>query len=153
MDAVAQAHFLRATMLRSHHCAVAMTAFTVLYTACVLAQAVQFMQPTSLLPAFAEFQITPLPYAILLPVQLAIVVAMSGATLAVNSGQLAPQPARGQRLLTFGALYVAGSLLRLLLGLTLASAPGWCQAWLPTCLHLLLAAFVLVLAAFHLRQA
>jgi hypothetical protein len=53
---------------------------------------------------------------------------------------------KGRALLWFGAVYMAGSLLRIVVGIALPGAPAWFTAWIPAAFHLVLAGYVLVLA-------
>lgn len=152
MEAMSRIDWCQSARLQSHRCAVALAAVTLLFTLRVIAQAIQYMHPTRLLPAFEAFQGSALPYAVLLPLQLLIVFLMSGITLSVAGGQVAPERARGARLRFVGVLYASGSMARLAIGLTLPAAPAWFTAWIPALFHLVLAAFVLLLAAFHLRR-
>lgn len=48
---------------------------------------------------------------------------------------------------------MSGSVLRVVIGLLLSHAPIWFSAWISSVFHLVLAAFVLTLAHFHLRKA
>lgn len=142
----------RLSSSRTQRCAVAMAGLTALFTLRVIAQALQFLQPSRLLPPFEAFQDHALPYAVLLPIQLVLVVVMSHATLAVAHGYPARDAVLGRRLRLIGTAYGAIQLLRLGIGLSIVSAPAWFHAWIPLACHLVLASFVLVLAAFHLRR-
>jgi hypothetical protein len=55
-------------------------------------------------------------------------------------------PKGGRALLWIGGLYMAGSLLRIAVGIALPSAPAWFSAWIPAAFHLVLAGYVLTLA-------
>jgi hypothetical protein len=61
-------------------CAGAMGLFTCLFFLRVIGQAVQLWLPQAWLPVFAEWQGSPIPYPLLLAIQLGILVAMTGAT-------------------------------------------------------------------------
>lgn len=137
---------------RFAHTETVLAGLTVLFIARVLAQALQLMQPSAALPAFASFQGSPVPYALLLPVQLLICVLMCHCTLTVARGERRRDRARGRRLLAFGAVYGIGSLARLAIGLAVPAAPAWFQAFIPTVFHLVLCAFVLVLGGSDLAD-
>jgi hypothetical protein len=66
-------------------------------------------------------------------------------------GRHRPRRSIGIALLVAGAAYFAFMLFRLVGGLTFLQHLAWFQAMLPTLFHLVLAAFLLVLADFHLR--
>lgn len=152
MEAVPQAHWRHSARVQARRCAVTLAVLTALITLRVLAQAIQAMQPTTLLPPSSAFEGSLVPYAILLPLQVVVVILLSQVTLAVASGQVLPQPEYGTRLLVGGGLYAAICVLRILLGLTWPEAPAWCRAWIPAVTHLLLASYLLVLAGHHLRK-
>ena len=130
-----------------------MADFTALFAGRVVAQAIQFVHPVDVLPPFSAFQGSALPYAVLLPAQLVILGMMLRSTLAVGMGSHAPIPARGRFLAWFGALYFAGSVLRLGLGVLVPGAAPWFRAWISGVFHLVLASFVLVLADCHRRPS
>lgn len=133
--------------------AVLLGACAALFGLRVVAQAVQFVQPSSHLPPFDAFQGSALPYTFLLPAQVLILALMLGVTASVAQGRHRPRPSRGRVLAGLGALYLAGSLLRLILGFTLPGLGPWFHAWIPGVLHVVLAGFVLVLADRHLHAA
>lgn len=130
-----------------------MADFTALFAGRVLAQAIQFVHPVDVLPPFAAFQGSALPYAVLLPAQLVILGTMLASTLAVGMGSHVPTPARGQLLAWFGALYLTGSGLRLGIGVLVPDAAPWFRAWISGAFHLVLASFVLVFADCHRRPS
>lgn len=133
--------------------AVLMADFTGLFAGRVMAQAIQFVHPVDVLPPFSAFQGSALPYAVLLPAQLIILGAMVACTLAVGTGSHVATPARGRFLAWFGALYLAGSVLRLGIGVLAPGAAPWFRAWISGVFHLVLANFVLVLADCHRRPS
>ncbi|MBX9605761.1 MAG: hypothetical protein K2Y51_06030 [Gammaproteobacteria bacterium] len=133
--------------------AVLLAACTVLFGLRVFAQAVQYVQPSPYLPPFEAFQGSALPYALLLPAQVLILSVMIRATVSVAQARQGPRPARGRLLARLGALYLAAALLRIALGLALPELGAWFRAWIPAVLHVVLAAFVLLLADRHLRSA
>lgn len=152
MEALTRTDWHRLTVAQARRCALILAVLTLVFAARVLAQFLQFVHPAGALPSFAAFHGSAVPYAWLLPLQLAVVLVMAGITISVAEGRIAPQPLRGRQLLALGGLYCAGTLSRLLVGFTVAGAPTWFQAWLPAAFHFVPAGFVLVLAAFHLRR-
>ncbi|MEA3192186.1 MAG: hypothetical protein QOD26_519 [Betaproteobacteria bacterium] len=56
------------------------------------------------------------------------------------------RPKGGRVLLWIGSLYMAGSLLRIAVGLAVPGVPAWFSAWIPALFHLVLASYVLALA-------
>jgi hypothetical protein len=56
-------------------------------------------------------------------------------------------------LLCAGGIYMAVAVIRIVIGLGFSGAPSWFTAWIPAIFHVVLAAFVLTLAAYHFRVA
>lgn len=152
MEALPQVHWRRSARVQAQRCAVTLAVLTALITLRVLAQVIQAMQPTTLLPPFTAFEGSLLPYAVLLPLQVLVVIVLSQVTLAVASGAVPPQPTRGVQLLAGGGLYAAVCISRIVVGLAWPEAPAWFRAWIPAATHLLLASYVLTLATYHLRR-
>lgn len=152
MEALTRTDWHRLTVSQARRCALALAVLTLVFAARVLAQFLQFVRPAGALPSFAAFHDSPVPYAWLLPLQIAVVFVMAGITISVAEGRIAPQRARGRQLCAVGALYCTAVCSRLLVGATVSGASPWFQAWLPAAFHFVLAGFVLVLAAFHLRR-
>lgn len=50
-----------------------------------------------------------------------------------------------------GGVYMLGSLLRIVVGLVLPTAPAWFSTWIPALFHVVLAGFMLTLSYYHLR--
>lgn len=117
----------------------------------VLAQALQYFAPRPFLPPFSAFQGSDLPYAVLLASQLLILAAMLYNCWKQHNGTLIPDPRIGRILVWLGAVYMAGSVLRIVVGLGVPSAPDWYRAWISAIFHLVLAGFVLTLALHHLK--
>jgi hypothetical protein len=55
----------------------------------------------------------------------------------------------GRWLAACGAIYMCGSLLRIVVGLTITDAPTWFSVWISVVFHLVLAGFVFTVAHFH----
>jgi hypothetical protein len=115
-----------------------------LFSLRVAGQAIQRWAPQPWLPPFDAFQGSSLPYWFLLSVQLLILGAMVFCNLR--------RPRSGRVLLWLGGLYMAGSLLRIIVGLALPDAHPWFRAWIPGAFHVVLAAYLLALAIFHPRR-
>lgn len=119
----------------------------------VAAQLLQLLAPTNLLPPYMAWQSGLLPYTILLPAQLAIILVSVPGILWMRAGRMRARPGLGRALLIFGGLYMAGSVLRLTLGLTVLADHLFFGALLPGAFHLVLAAMVLTFGHFHLTRA
>jgi hypothetical protein len=115
----------------------------------VLGQAIQRWAPQPFLPAFGEFQGSGLPYWALLTAQLAILAAMARAAWRATEGATKTSVAWTRGLMWFGAIYLGGSVMRVIVGLTVPSAPRWFATWIPAAFHLVLASWVLALGAVH----
>ena len=126
---------------------------TLLFSLRVAAQALQFWKPQSFLPAFGDFQGSSLGYSTLLTIQLVILALMLSTCLRVAGASSVPRAGLGRGLAWFGGIYMAGSVTRIAVGLGVPSAPAWFSAWIPAFFHLVLAAFVLTAAHYHLRDA
>lgn len=124
---------------------------TLLFTLRVAGQAVQRWWPQPSLPPFDAFQGSGLPYLFLLSAQLIILVLMVRAALRVGAGTLSPSQGQLRFLLGFGAIYLAGSVLRIVIGVVAPAVSHWFTAWIPAFFHLVLAAFVITLA-LHARS-
>ena len=94
-----------------------------------------------------------LPYPVLLFSQLAIAATMVNVNLRLARGVIMPRPRLGRWLAMLGALYFVGMLLRLVLGQTVYAGSPWLDRPLPTLFHLVLAAWLLLLARYHVRHA
>ncbi|HYH42607.1 MAG TPA: hypothetical protein VD867_11555, partial [Burkholderiales bacterium] len=133
---------------RNTRYALALAALAGLFASRVVAQAVQRWHPLDALPPFHMFQGSSVAYEYLIATQAALLVWMVIATRRVSAGR---QPRHGAaRVLTWvGGIYMAGSILRIVVGLSLPDAPAWFHVWIPAVFHVVLAGFVLTLAAYH----
>ena len=129
--------------------AIVLAILSALFAARVAAQAMQRWLPLPFLPPSGAFQGSALPYAILLPAQIAILAAMLAIAWRVHIGMFLPRPHVSRRLTVAGGVYVATMLTRLTVGLTVPDAPSWFRSEISTVFHFVLAIVVLVLAAFH----
>lgn len=123
---------------------------SLLFALRVLGQAVQFWTTVPWLPSFESFQGSGLPYRVLLPAQLLILGFMARHSWRVQHAKVEPRRERGHVLLWLGGTYLAGSLGRIAIGLV-PGAPEWYRAWIPGAFHVVLAGYVVILAAYHLR--
>jgi hypothetical protein len=89
----------------------------------------------------------------LLSAQLLIFSIMLRCSWKAQRGTLALSSRAATALRWCGAIYMAASLARLDVGLAFAAAPPWFHAWISEVFHLVLAGFVLTLAAFHRRAS
>jgi len=115
----------------------------------VVAQATQRWHGVPFLPPFNAFQGSALRYEILLAAQIAILAVMAWVAWQVRADKLQRRPGIGRVLAIGGWIYCSVMLIRLGIGFAAPAAPGWFKAWIPGVFHLVLAAFVLVLAAYH----
>lgn len=122
---------------------------TLIFACRVAGQAIQYFQPRPWLPPFHDFQVSEFPYWALLTAQLLILVLMVRSSFAVSGRRLPMSPRAGRTLAWFGSMYMGGSLLRIVIGLFLPSARGWFTAWIPALFHVVLAGWILTLAAYH----
>lgn len=111
---------------------------TLLFALRVAGQAIQHWAPQPYLPPFEAFQGSNLPYPMLLASQFLILGVMVFCNLRLPNG--------GRVLLWIGGLYMAGSLLRIVIGLAVPGAPAWFSTWIPALFHIILAGYVLALA-------
>lgn len=117
----------------------------------VAAQAFQAWRPVAWLPPFDSWHSATLPYSLLLASQLVILAVQFWVLIAMIQGRGRPRRWLGVTLLVLGAAYFGFMLFRLVAGLTFLRHVPWFDAILPTEFHLVMAAFLLVLADFHLR--
>lgn len=129
-----------------------LTTPAVLFALRVVAQAMQRWHPSPILPPFEAFQGSALPYDLLLLVQVAVLAIMVRLAWRVRVGKLQRQADVGGALAIAGSIYFSVMLIRILIGFAVPAAPGWFRAWIPGSFHLVLAVFVLALAAYH-RQS
>ena len=118
----------------------------------VAAQALQRWAPQRFLPPFEAFQGSSLSYDVLLASQLAIIAVMSRVAWRVSIGAVTRSARIGRALLWVGGVYMAGSIARIAVGVLVPGAPAWFTAWISAAFHLVLAAFVLTVASFHLQS-
>src|SRR5262245_52103118 len=111
-------------------------------------------QPLSLivdvgLPSFESWHSATLPYGALLASQVLILLAIGWTNHRLGAGGLQPRRSIGVAALTFGGIYFAAMVARLVLGLTVLSHSRWFASPVPTVFHLVLAGWLLVFGHFH----
>jgi hypothetical protein len=117
----------------------------------VIGQLIQHFNSVAWLPQLEIWQGSSLPYGLLFSSQLIILAVMICITRQHASGCVQKNPSKGKWLLAFGVLYFVGMTGRLVIGLTNLSTHPWFHKFLPAFFHLVLAIFVLLLAAFHMN--
>lgn len=122
---------------------------SLLFAARVIAQAIQFVSQRTWLPHFAEFQGSNLPYWLLVAVQIIILFFMMHFADRVRQQSLHPTRSASCWLIGCGWIYLAGSLLRILIGLNLVDVPSWFTSWISAFFHLVLASYVLLLGYYY----
>jgi hypothetical protein len=134
---------------RNRNYALILACLAGLFALRVMGQAIQSWTPLAALPPFESFQGSRIPYCALLSTQLILIVIMMRVTSRVATGAM-PRSARTAHVLGWaGGVYMVGSLVRIAIGLLIENAPAWFSAWISGVFHLVLAAFVLTLSAYH----
>ncbi|MFZ5524553.1 MAG: hypothetical protein ACOY9D_10810 [Pseudomonadota bacterium] len=130
---------------------VALCALSFLFLSRIIGQLIQYFYPVEWLPALESWQGSSLPYGFLLVSQLIILVVMLRVIFQHASGCARRNPNKGRWLLFFGTVYFVSMTGRLVIGLANLSAHPWFHKAIPTFFHLVLAAFVLLIAGFHMN--
>ena len=117
----------------------------------VIGQLIQYLNAVEWLPRLEVWQGSSLPYGFLLCIQLIILAVMIRITHQHASGRVQKNAVKGKWLLASGALYFFSMTARLVIGLANLSMHPWFHKPLPAFFHLVLATFVLLLAAFHMN--
>lgn len=117
----------------------------------VIGQLLQYFNAVAWLPQLEEWQGSSLPYEFLLSSQLIILAVMLRITSKHASGCVRKNPGKGKWILSFGTFYFVGMAGRLFIGLANLSAHPWFHKFIPAFFHLILAIFVLLVAAFHMN--
>ena len=118
----------------------------------VVAQGMQRWHEVPFLPPFDAFQGSAIPYELLLSAQIVILAVMAWLAWQVRTDKLQRRASVGRVLAIVGWIYCSVMLIRLWVGIAVPAAPGWFKAWIPGVFHLVLAAFVLALAAHHRQR-
>jgi hypothetical protein len=128
---------------------VSMTLLTALFAVRVAGQALQRWNPQPWLPPFATWQGSTLDYRALLAIQVSILAGMAWTSWRAWTGALRPRIGAARWLRAAGALYMAGAVSRIAIGVAVPAAPRWFSAWIPASFHLVLAGFVLAWAGYY----
>jgi len=139
--------------MKRHRHVLVMALLAGLFSLRVAGQALQFWMPQGFLPSFDSFQGSNLRYSTLLLIQLLILGLMLRTCWRISRGITVPDQRLGRGLAWAGGIYMAGSIIRIAVGLLVPSAPGWFSTWIPAFFHLVLAGFMLTAAHFHLRHS
>jgi hypothetical protein len=126
---------------------------TTLFALRVAGQMVQRWIPQSWLPPFAEWQGSTIAYPALLAIQFVILGAMACAASGAWSGATRPRRATMLWAAALGAVYMLASIARIAIGYLVDAAPAWFTARISGAFHIVLASFVLALAAYHLLRS
>lgn len=118
----------------------------------VVAQLVQLFTPTPILPSFEAWHSGTLPYGLLLAFQIAIIVFSAWFIRGLWIGQIKRDRRLGIGLAWIGGLYFAGSVARVVAGLTFARQNPFLSAHLPGVFHIVLAAMIVTAAHYYLSN-
>jgi uncharacterized protein len=117
----------------------------------VIGQLIQQTNSVAWLPQLGAWQGSSLPYGFLLLSQLIILAVMLRIAQQHSRACVQKNPKKGKWLMLLGGAYFAGMAARLVIGVADLSLHPWFQKFIPAFFHLVLATFVLLLAAFHLN--
>ena len=122
---------------------------TIAFALRVTGQVVQRWAPVSFLPAFDDWQGSGLPYPVLLAFQIAIVVLAVAVTLRMSRGSRLIGKRWIVPVLLAGIVYFTVMFARLILGFTALSDITWFNRPIPSAFHLVLAAQLMLIAAYQ----
>lgn len=120
----------------------------------VLGQVVVALFAVDFLPPMDEWYSGLIPYPVLLPIQILILVvqAMISRDIARGSGFFAlPRPRTGMALRWFSYVYFAGMLLRYIVTMALYPERRWLTGTIPIFFHWVLAAYMFILGGYYVR--
>jgi hypothetical protein len=118
-----------------------------------IAQLLQYFFDLQFLPPFESWDSGTLPYKILIVLQLLIVFVLSKTIYKIASDKIKPNIKTAYTLITFGILYFAIMLFRLIGGLTFIMNVKWFSYPIPSFFHLVLASFLILFGYFHLSNS
>lgn len=121
-----------------------------LFLSRVIGQLIQYFNPIKWLPQFEAWQGSGLPYEFLFFSQLIILVVMVRSARLHALGRVRKNINQGKWLLGFGAIYFVVMVGRLVIGITHLSNHFWFGKPIPIFFHLVLATFVILVAAYHM---
>jgi hypothetical protein len=122
-----------------------------LFTFRVIAQLIQLIAPTPLLPPFDAWHSATLPFPMLAATQAIIIVGSTILIVRMWRRRLRPRAAVGKVLLWLGAVYFLGALFRFVAGFTFLEDKTFFAAHLAAFFHIVLASLVLTFADYYRR--
>jgi hypothetical protein len=134
--------------------AVALWALTGLFFLRVIGQVLVAFFVVPVLPPMAEWYSGLLPYPVLLPVQLAMLVVMPKINWDISRGVglfARPRPKVGRLLAWVSVLYAAAMVLRYVLTMVLHPERRWLHGTIPIVFHWVLAGYLWTLGRYHAR--
>jgi hypothetical protein len=117
----------------------------------VSAQLIQLIFPVDFLPHFNSWHSGALPYPILVVFQVIIIAACIKVIVSFFKENAVPSRLKGGIYTIIGAIYFLVMIARLAIGIIYPDANSWFLVKIPTCFHLVLASFLLVLGHYHLK--
>lgn len=124
--------------------------FTVLFIFRVLGQILVSLKPRAWLPPMKQWNF--IPYPILLPIQLVFIAVMVWIDISFTSGTsvlVDKNPAVGDFLIWFSALYALSMLIRYTIKMTRHTDRRWFGGTIPIVFHVVLASYLYVLGYFY----
>ncbi|MGH9317270.1 MAG: hypothetical protein ACRD1P_09195 [Thermoanaerobaculia bacterium] len=107
------------------------------------------------LPPLREWSSGLLPYSVLLPAQILIILLCSKICIDFTRGRgffVIRRRRLGSGLVLFGSVYLAAMLVRYILRMSLYPAERWTGGSIPIFLHWVLATFLLLVGGYHRRR-
>jgi len=124
--------------------------FTGLFVLRVAGQILVAIQPRGWLPPMVQWNF--IPYPILLPIQLVLVIAMVWINRSFSlhaGGMTVKQPDAGSYLIIFSALYALAMVIRYVRRMRLQPDQRWFGGTIPIVFHLVLASYLYFIGRFH----
>lgn len=110
----------------------------------------------SFLPPMSQWYSGLIPYPILLPIQIVLIVLLGTICGNFTRGQgwlVRPSYGLGKSLLMFSMLYGGAMILRYIISMVLMADQRWFGLAIPICFHLVLASYAFLLSRYHLARA
>jgi hypothetical protein len=129
--------------------------FTLLFVLRVLGQVVVSIREVSFLPPFEQWYSGLMPYPLLLPVQIALIVLMLKIVrdFARGDGYFVDlQPRTGTILKVLGGIYCLSMIVRYVATMILHPELRWFTGTIPIWFHVVLAAFIITLGHYQTRR-
>ena len=144
--ALAVTDVLRRQDIQSRTATTYLLLFTCLFLIRAAGQLLVWRCSPNWLPPMQEWNLV--PYPVLLPIQLAFLVAMTAIATALEAVE--QQPALGRFLIALAILYAAAMVLRYVVRMWRRPHARWFGGAIPIVFHLVLAAFLLTWGSYHL---